>query len=200
MARQREFDKQVVLERAIRLFWERGYEATSIRDLLDVMGISSSSLYETFGDKRGVFLAALAQFCEWERAQISQMAQEASSPDKFIEHLFSSVDQILYASTPTQGSLALNTMVEYGTRDPDITQLLLAHYFGIAHIVTQVIQAGQAQGNIQNAQPAAELAHTLLSTLYGVVMLKGVKPDFPHNQAITQVILQLLALSPTSST
>jgi TetR/AcrR family transcriptional repressor of nem operon len=198
MARQREFDKQTVIERAMRLFWERGYEATSIRDLLDVMGISSSSLYEAFGDKRGVFLAALAQFCEWEQAQISQMAHNAPSPHVFIEHLFSSIDQILDASNPTQGSLALNTMVEYGTRDPDITQLLLAHYFGIAHIVTQVIQAGQAQGAIQNPQPAHELAHTLLSTLYGVVMLKGVKPDFAHSQAITQVVLQLLMLSPSS--
>src|SRR5690554_1038604 len=94
MARPREFDKDEVIERAMLLFWEQGYEATSIRDLKKAMGISSSSMYEVFGDKRGIFLLALARFCELERGRIAQMAADAPTPQHFIEQLFATIEVI----------------------------------------------------------------------------------------------------------
>lgn len=188
MARQREFDKTEVIGRAMLLFWERGYEATSMRDLLDAMGISSSSLYTVFGDKRKVFLTVLEQFCELELARIAQMAQDALTPEQFIERLFGSVDEAVQAKGHTQGSLAFNAMVEFGTRDPDVTRLLLNHYFGIAQIVAQVLQQRSA---ITDQQDAYDLAYTILSTLHGVATLKGVKPDFEH-AAIARSIIRLL--------
>jgi TetR/AcrR family transcriptional repressor of nem operon len=63
MARQREFNKEEVLEQAMMVFWVQGYEATSVRDLQAATGISSSSMYEAFGDKRRLFLATLARYC-----------------------------------------------------------------------------------------------------------------------------------------
>lgn len=194
MARQREFDKDKVIERAMLLFWERGYEATSMRDLLEAMGISSSSLYTAFRDKRGVYLAALEQYCELERARITQMAHDEPSPQRFIERLFGSIDEAVQPTDHAPGSLAFNAMVEYGTRDPDVTELLLTHYFGIAQIVAAVIRAGQEQGAISATGDALDLAYTVLSTLHGVATMKGVKPDFPHAAAITRIIVQLLAV------
>ncbi|MBK8027060.1 MAG: TetR/AcrR family transcriptional regulator [Chloroflexi bacterium] len=191
MARQREFDKDQVVERAMLLFWEQGYEATSMRDLLETMGISSSSLYTVFADKRGVYLAALEQFCEQERARIALMAQEEPSPERFIERLFGPIDQAVQPTLQAQGSLAFNAMIEFGTRDPDITQLLLSHYFGIAQIVAAVIQQGQEGGVIKTGRDPQELAYAILSTLHGVATMKGVKPDFPH-AAITRLVLELL--------
>ena len=58
MARQREFDREEVLDRALEAFWARGYEATSIQELVDCMGLQRGSLYNTFGDKHGLFVAA----------------------------------------------------------------------------------------------------------------------------------------------
>lgn len=194
MARQREFEKNEVIGKAMLLFWERGYEATSMRDLIDFMGISSSSLYTVFGDKRGVFLAALEQFCEWERARITQMARDEVTPERFIERLFSSVEDAVQPEAPTQGSFALNAMVEFGTRDSGVTQLLLAHYFGIAQIIANVIQQGQQKATIGSQQDPLDLAYTILSTLHGVATLKGVKPDFTHTAAITQLIIRLIRL------
>ncbi len=192
MPRPREFDRDDVINRALRLFWERGYEATSIRDLIDATGISSSSMYEAFGDKRGLFLVALGRFCEWERVRIAHMAREASSPEQFVSGLFGSIEDAVQSTSAAQGSLAFNTMVEFGTRDPDVTQLLLAHHAGIAQIVADVIRAGQAAGTVTSRQDPLELAYAIVSALHGVATLKGVKPDFPHAAAITAIIIRLL--------
>jgi TetR/AcrR family transcriptional repressor of nem operon len=192
MARSIEFNKEEVIERAMVLFWEKGYEATSVRDLNKAMGISSSSMYETFGDKRTIFLMALARFCEVERASIAHMAARAPTPKAFIEQLFGTVETVMLPDSPTRGSLAFKTMVEFGTLDADVTQLLLAHYFGIADIIATVVREGQQHGTVSATTPALELAYTILSTLHGVATLKGVKPDFAFVSAITQNILRLL--------
>jgi TetR/AcrR family transcriptional regulator, transcriptional repressor for nem operon len=156
------------------------------------MGISSSSMYEAFGDKRGVYLAALARFCEWERAKIAQMAQETANPELFIQGLFNTLDEVVSSSSRTQGSLALNAMVEYGTRDADVTNLLFAHFLGIGQIVANVIRRGQAERTVESQQDPLDLAYAILSALYGVATVKGVKPDFAHAAGITQVIMKLL--------
>ncbi len=174
------------------VFWEKGYEATSIRDLLKATGISSSSLYEAFGDKRGIFLAALARFCALEQASIAQLAESAPNPPAFIEQLFLELDGTLTMSSFPRGSMALSAMAEFGTLDTDVTQLLLTHYFAIAEIIHAALKRGQAELTISNPAPPLHLAYTILSTLHGVAMLKGVRPDFAYIPAVTQVILGLL--------
>jgi TetR/AcrR family transcriptional repressor of nem operon len=64
MGRPRTFDREEVLDRAVELFWARGYERTSVQDLVDSMGIQRGSLYAAFGDKRQLFLAALDRYEE----------------------------------------------------------------------------------------------------------------------------------------
>lgn len=195
MARIREFNKDEVIDRAMMLFWAQGYEATSIRDLKETMGISSSSMYEVFGDKRGVFLAALARFCEIERGQVAAMAAEANTSRQFIARLFTSVEEVIQPEYETQGSLAFKTMVEFGTQDAQITELLLEHYFSIAEIISGVLAQGQSSGavsSIVSTQQSLHLAHTILAALQGMATLKAVKPDYAYVEGITQIILRLL--------
>lgn len=192
MPRLREFDEQIVLERAMLLFWAQGYETTSMRDLQAAMGISSSSLYETFGDKRSIFLAALARYCAIEQARICQMAADAPDPRSFIEMLFLSLDHVLETGAGEHGSLAFNTMVEFGTRDPDVAAQLLDHFFKIAEIIGDVLARAQADGIIPADLPPAHLAYTFLTALQGVATLKRVKPDFDYRQTILPPLLHLL--------
>lgn len=193
MARQREFIESDVIEQAMWLFAAQGYEATSIRDLKQAMAISSSSMYEAFGDKRGIFLAALARFCELERAQIARMAADSADPREFIQRLFASIDSLVaQTDPPVHTSLAFSAMVEFGTRDSQVTRLLLAHYFGIAEIIAGML--AQAQGKSASDDAPLPLAYTLLSTLHGVATLKSVKPDFQHVPDIAQAMLKLLEM------
>jgi len=192
MARSKEFDKAQVIEQAMRLFWEKGYEATSMRDLQKATGISSSSMYEAFGDKRSLFLTTLERFCELERGQIAALAHQAASPQAFVEQLFIVTDSVDLSNPSLQGSLAFRAMVEFGTLDADITRLLLAHYMGIADIIAASIQRGQADHSVNPQADSRHLAYTILSTLHGVATLKGVKPDFALIPNIAQIILGLL--------
>jgi hypothetical protein len=109
-----------------------------------------------------------------------------------VETLFASVDNVAQTEPRTQGSLAFNTMVEFGTRDSEVTAVLLAHYFKIVDIIADILTQAQSAGNITSKAPALHLAYTIISTLQGLATVKGVKPDFAYREAVTHVILSLL--------
>src|SRR5207247_9317089 len=79
MGRPREFERDVVLDRAMQVFWSRGYEATSIRHLVDRMRIQRGSLYDTFGDKRALFFAAIARYDRVVTAELLAALDEPAS-------------------------------------------------------------------------------------------------------------------------
>lgn len=197
MARKREFDKDQVLEQAMLLFWEKGYEATSIRDLKKVMGISSSSMYETFGDKRTIFLAALERYCELELAQIVERVDAAATVQEFIESLFKSIDQVLVEQVLPEnvqqyGSMTFNTMAEFGMSDSGVTEILYGHFLAIADIIADVIRRAQQAETISQQEDPIKLAHVILSMLQGLATIKSMKPDYPYADAYWQMILRVL--------
>lgn len=192
MARKREFDKDKVLEQAMLLFWKQGYEATSIRDLKKVMGISSSSMYETFGDKRSIFLAVLARYCEMERTQVSEMAEESTGIKAFLENLFTSIDTILPGASQGYGSMTFSTMAEFGMRDTTVTDLLFTHFLGIAEVIAEVIHNAQQSNHISSTDDPLQLAHVILSSLQGLATIKSMKPDYAYADAFQHIILRVL--------
>src|ERR1700730_2144482 len=76
MARQKEFDRDEVLHKAMEVFWSRGYEASSIQDLVKRMGINRQSLYDTFGDKHTLYLQALDRYREVEGRKIVELLEQ----------------------------------------------------------------------------------------------------------------------------
>src|SRR5260370_42100589 len=90
MAGVKQFDRNNVLDRAIALFWRRGYEATSIQDLVDATGINRGSLYSTFGDKQRFFLAVLDRYAEqFARPLMEQLTDPHPPPP--IERMFAAI-------------------------------------------------------------------------------------------------------------
>ena len=79
MARPKEFERDVVLDRAMQVFWSSGYEATSIQHLVDRMGIQRGSLYATFGDKRALFFAAIDHYDRVVTAKLLAVLEEPGS-------------------------------------------------------------------------------------------------------------------------
>src|SRR5688500_18902266 len=98
MARHKEFDKAEVLEKAMLLFWRQGYEATSVRDLIEATGISSSSLYESFGDKRALYLAALRLYCQGEAASFQAMIRQHVSLKEVLAQAFDNAREQVHGS------------------------------------------------------------------------------------------------------
>lgn len=121
MARPREFDEGEAVRHAGKVFWRRGYQATSIRDLEEATGLAAGSLYKAFGSKRELFLACLEQYMK-EESYLALLLQWFSKPvEESLRHIF---DTIIESTAPDSrrpaGCLATNLVAELLNVDPEL--------------------------------------------------------------------------------
>jgi TetR/AcrR family transcriptional repressor of nem operon len=192
MARHREFDREEVLEKAMRLFWAEGYDATSVRTLLTHLGISSSSLYATFGGKHDLYLAALARYRAREHEEMRALLADAASPRAALAGLFSSLAELMLQDGSRRGSFTLNAAVERGTHDAAVAAQLRAHFDELTELMTDFLAEAQEQGKIDGAAQPRELARFFLQTLYSLATFVKVYPDRERMETITRVALTVL--------
>jgi TetR/AcrR family transcriptional regulator, transcriptional repressor for nem operon len=176
MARPREFDEETVLDAAMRCFWHRGYDATSVRDLVEKTGITSASLYNAFGDKRALFQRALDQYVEESIADRIQRCQ-ALPPLAAIEAFF---DEILTRSLEDcdhKGCMLVNAALDVAPHDPGLRKVIAAALFRIEAFFLRCVETGQADGTITRSLAARTLAQNLLGVLMGIRVLARIRPE-----------------------
>lgn len=189
MARPRQFDEQAVMDAATRCFWSRGYEATSIQDLVGETGITAASLYNAYGDKRSLFRAALDRYAE---ASVGERLRrcEALPPRQAIGAFF---DEILARSLNDRehkGCLLVNSALELAPHDPEFREVIAGVLARIEAFFLRSVKAGQADGTIGRATPAGAMAAHLLGVLMGVRVLARVRPE---RALLRSVVAQALA-------
>lgn len=192
MARLKAFDQDDVLDRAMRLFWQQGYEATSIRDMLAHVGISSSSLYETYGDKHALYLAALAHFRQIEYDLIQTQLTKSSSAKEVIRHWYTQLIDDLLADPYHRGSFTVNAAIEMGTRDPEVAAELQAHFDEVTASLAAFLRAGQQRGDVRPGLDPVALAQFFLSTLFGIAVQVKIYPSRPLLENIATAALGIL--------
>jgi TetR/AcrR family transcriptional repressor of nem operon len=167
MAGVKQFDRDEVLDRAVAAFWTRGYEATSIDDLVEATGINRGSLYGTFGDKRRLFLMALDRY--WETA-LKAMMVELSDPDprRAIERMFEAL--IRRNSDPRfpRGCLITNTSLECPACGDEIARKIAERLGEQETALYRVLRKAQAEGGLNPAQDARALARFFLGVAWGI--------------------------------
>jgi len=167
MAGVKQFDRNEALDRAMAAFWSRGYEATSIDDLVEATGIGRGSLYGTFGDKRQLFLATLDRY--WNTVGMEMFA-ELSDPDArhAIERMFDAL--IRRASNPKfpRGCLFTNTSLECPTRGDEIARKIAENMGQQETAIYQVLRKAQADGTLSQTQDARALARFFLGVAWGI--------------------------------
>ena len=117
MARPREFDPDTVLDRAMELFWAKGYHAASLNDLCDAMQLNRSSLYAAFGDKRTLFLKVIDRYGEREAASVFETLSRSVRFGKAVAHFFAELVEQIVAGRGRMGCLIGNTAVEVAAHD-----------------------------------------------------------------------------------
>ncbi|GGG67986.1 TetR/AcrR family transcriptional regulator [Paenibacillus radicis (ex Gao et al. 2016)] len=166
MARSKQFDESEVLHKAMQLFWEQGYEKTSMNDLVEHMGIHRRSLYDTFGDKRTLFLKALERYSDIMEARLSSGVARSESAMQAIRFLFDFMIEG-YDDKPS-GCLFVNTAVELGPRDAEIGEKAVQGFTDTEQLLTDIIGKGQQSGEFKTKLDASELAEHLHNTLLGL--------------------------------
>jgi TetR/AcrR family transcriptional regulator, transcriptional repressor for nem operon len=192
MARPREFDETAALDAAVACFWQRGYEATSVRDLADKMGISAPSLYNAYGDKHALFVQALERYLDRSmRARIRRL--EESLPPKQAVHRF--IEEIIAHSLNDQerrGCFLINSALEVAPHDRKLGALIADRLAEIEAFFHRSIKAAQAHGDVPRDRVAKDLARLLLGVVLGIRVLARAKPERALLEGIARPALALL--------
>ena len=171
MARTKEFEPESALESAMDLFWRRGYEATSVQDLLEEMGIGRGSMYGTFGDKRELFLAALDRFEETRVARAGEILNGSPSAMEGIRRLLETTIENLVSYEPRRGCLLANTAVELAPHDAEVAARISRYVRRTEDAFENALVRGRAAGEIPADRDPRALARFLVNTLHGVRVL-----------------------------
>ncbi len=177
MGRPKEFDDDAALALATACFWERGYEATSIRDLSDRMGISLASLYNSFGDKRTVFRKALGHYVAHSFADRVRRFEGHYPPRAAIAAFFDEIIERSLADRDRKGCMLVNTALEIAPHDPEFRKIVAEVLNQIESFFRRCVEAGQRDGTITTAQSAEDLGRLLLCVLLGIRVLARTRPE-----------------------
>lgn len=167
MARSKEFEREEVLDRAIDAFADQGFAGTSTDTVLQAMGISRQSMYDTFGDKRRLYLEALERYSGHSVTQILASLQSAASPLAGIEAAL--VD---FASRPQSvaslGCLGVSSVCEFGVSDDEVSQVNQAASKRLASAFERAVTEGQQAGEIDAALKPRAAVQFILAMLTGM--------------------------------
>ncbi len=167
MARPREFDRDAALENALRVFWAKGFAATSTDDLREAMGIGRQSLYGAFGDKRTLYLEALNTYQQRTNSGHVRRLNAPTSPLNGIEDLLSGLvsdDD----SERALGCMGVGSVGEFGVTDPDLNARRNAASAALGRRILERVSEGQRSGEIKPELDPDETAAFIQMTMTGL--------------------------------
>ncbi len=190
MGRVKQFDEQVVLDKAMQIFWEKGYEKTSMQDLVDHMGIHRRSIYDTFGDKHELFLKSLDCY-EFRLNQIinQQVKQDMTIKEK-LETLFLSVSSVNNESP--KGCLIVNSAAELSLLDEPIKKKIQELFDKSEMYLYQLLVEAMKKGEISKDKNLQELASYLHNAWVGIRVLAKTANDQAKLHTIVKTTLSVI--------
>ncbi len=191
MPRTKCFNREDALKKAMGAFWARGYEATSIQDLVDCMGINRGSLYDTFGDKHKLFLSALDQYTTGALSRGTTLQGEGNSVEILNDFLFGFMYRVL-GDPENRGCFVTNTTVERSSYDEKCAERLRDYYDVLEDDLKRLIGRGQDAGEIPLKRSAADLAAFFVGVMQGVRVLGKVRQDEASLRPMVEVALATL--------
>ncbi len=176
MARPREFEEDTVLDAALERFWAQGFDATSMRDLIECTGLTGASLYNAFGDKRSLYRKSLDHYVQ--RGMRDRMARcRDLPPAQAIAVFFSDVLRRSLEDPQHKGCMLINAALDVPPDDAELRQAVAENLRAIESFLYAIIAAGQADGTIRATLSATDMARHLLGVLAGLRVLARVRPE-----------------------
>ncbi|CAG0986613.1 HTH-type transcriptional repressor ComR [Phycisphaerales bacterium] len=168
---KKQFDVDAAREKAKALFWARGYEATSMDDLLRHMGINRGSFYDTFGSKQDLYTDVLRRYDQQHRRGVLEKLAKELGPRRRILALFEGVRQEACASKGSRGCFLANATLELAASDKSVAKVVREAYLETEQFFRSTIAEGQSRGEIRADIDARASARTLLGLLLGMRVL-----------------------------
>ncbi|GAA0401052.1 TetR/AcrR family transcriptional regulator [Microbispora corallina] len=177
MARTKEFDPDAALERALELFWERGYEATSMADLVERLGVARASLYATFGGKHDLYVRALDRYTESRDRRVVEALSQPGPALPAVRALVEAYAEESVRDERRRGCMVVNAAVEVMSRDRKAARRVEASWDTLETALTSALTRARAQGEIPPGRDPRALARLLLVVLQGMRVLGRAHPE-----------------------
>ncbi|MEV0935416.1 TetR/AcrR family transcriptional regulator [Streptomyces phaeochromogenes] len=191
MARTREFDTEAAVSRAMDLFWTRGYEATSVRDLTGHLGIGQGSLYAAFGDKDGLYRAALEHYRTTLAAAALRSLDEGTDARSAIRTML--VERVRIAvEHDGRGCLLVNSVCERLPGDPATRRTVRDVQDASQRALADVLRVAAERGEISATTDPQILAAFLVTFLNGLLVSSKITPDARSLEPLVEVALAAL--------
>lgn len=170
MPRIVEFDKEKVLKNAMHVFWEKGYNGTSMQDLVDATGLNRSSIYNSFGSKLELYQNTLSLYQKESGGMFQKALVKAQNPLEAIRLVFEGFLPEIMNDEKGKGCFVMNCKAEMGNQDQDIREWLLGTQEHTLSTFQNLIRDGQEQGIINKKQDAGSYAYFVFNAFQGFRM------------------------------
>ncbi len=192
IGRPLEFDPDRALDSAMQLFWRKGYESTSLQDLLGTMKLSKSSFYQAFKSKNQLFQRSIKNYQTLLTTDLNLQRQQAGSGKAFIKELFFDVTSETCGPDARRGCLLMNTANEFAQTDSDIANLVSTSLDQIITIFESAIKQAQQEEEIPQDKNANALATYLVSSMSGLKNMVKAGADKKTIEQIVTIVLSTL--------
>jgi TetR/AcrR family transcriptional repressor of nem operon len=192
MARQREFDRDEALHKAMEVFWSRGYSAASVQDLVRHMGINRQSLYNTFGDKHALYLLALDRYREVEGRRMFELLERPGSVKKSLRQLFEGTVEKALCDKQHRGCFMGNAMSELAGRCKETAAKTCTNMAVAEEAFYHALLRGKKEGELKRVSDPRAVARFLYSSLQGLVLMAKATQDRKTLKDVVRVTLWVI--------
>jgi TetR/AcrR family transcriptional repressor of nem operon len=171
MARTKEFNEDQALDKAVEIFWHKGYNGTSAQDLVTHLGLSRSSLYDTFGDKQKLFSKALRKYQKQGQDAVKEILEESEDVKKAFTEIFKQAVIESLEDRITKGCFMVNSSVELAMHDEEIAKIVSDNRQTMEEVFLKAVKKGQEAGQISTKLDALTLARFVFNNYSGIRVL-----------------------------
>ncbi|TCJ38076.1 TetR/AcrR family transcriptional regulator [Parafrankia sp. BMG5.11] len=174
MGRPKQFDPDTAVDRAMEVFWRKGYAATTPQDLVDALGIGKGSLYNAFGSKRALFELALRRYRDSQSPALAEILQRAGPVKDRLRQALNFLVEVDLADPDRRGCMVVNTATELAGTDETATELVRRIFDQTEDGFRALIEEGQRSGEIAPGRDSLAVGSLLLNTVIGLRVMARV--------------------------
>ncbi len=192
MPRVKLFSEEEALEKAMMIFWKKGYHDTSIQDLVDYLGINRASLYDTFGGKKKLFDSVFEYYRKSGNEGLREVLNSQDNVKETFRMIFRHVIEEDMADPDNKGCLVANTTTELLPQDTELKSVITRHKESVEKIFYDFLLLGVDRGEISAAKDLKTMASLLYTLLTGLRVTGKTRPDQKESMASVDAVLSLL--------
>ncbi len=193
MARKKNFVEAEILEKALGLFWERGYNATSVQDLVDHLGINRASIYDTWGDKHGLYLETLKHYRQHTSSYLLEKLRSERSAKEIVKDFLYDVVNDSVTDEMRKGCFMANSATEMANCDNTVYRLFSENRIKMEAVLNELVKEGQERGEFATRFESQAYARFIFNTASGLrTLAKGTIAEKELNEVVDVALSALV--------